>query len=127
MNAFHGLINKNTLLEVPLANKVMGWLLLGSLPNSWETLIVTLGNVGPEGKFLSMARVKLSFLDEEARQKDKEAISDPKALVTESDTHRGRGRNKCPQNREKLGTRSKSRERPMCFYYGKSGHFQKSC
>ena len=61
MNAFQGLIIQATSLEVPLANEVLVLLLLGSLTDSWETLVVTLGNVGPEGKHLSLARVKSSF------------------------------------------------------------------
>ena len=64
MHAFQGLINQNTSLEVSLANEVLALLLLGSLPDSWETLVVTLGNAGPEGKHLSLARVKLSLLNE---------------------------------------------------------------
>ena len=62
------------------------------------TLIVTLGNAGSEGKHLSWEKVKSSLLNEEARRKDKEAISDPKALVMEVDTNRGRDRNRSPQN-----------------------------
>ena len=65
------------------------------------------------------------MLDEEARRKDKDTSSDSKALLTESE--RGRQRNRSPQNREKSGTRSKSRGRPTCFYCGKPGHFQKNC
>ena len=60
--------------------------------DSWETLVVTLGNVGPEGKHLSMEKVKSSLLNEEACWKDKESISDRKALVIERDSNRGRGR-----------------------------------
>ena len=123
MNAFMGLINQITSLEVPLADEVLALLLLGSLPDSWETLVVTLGNVGPEGKHLSLARVKLSLLNEEARRKDRESGTDSKALVTKNDTNRGRGWNRSLQNREKLGTRSKSREWPICFYCRKPGHF----
>ena len=51
--------------------------------------------------------------------------TDSKALLTESE--RGRKRNCSPQNREKSGTRSKSRGRPTCFYCGKPRHFQKNC
>ena len=127
MNTFQGLINQTTSLEVPLADEVLALLLLGSLPDSWETLVVTLGNAGPEGKHLSLARVKSSLLNEEARRKDRESGTDSKALVTESDTNRGRGRNRSPQNREKSGTRSKSRGRPTCLYCGKHGNFQKNC
>ena len=100
---------------------------LGSLPDSWETLVVALGNIGPKGKHLPLARVKSILLNEEARRKDRESGIDAKAFVTEGDTNRGRCRNRSPENREKSGTRSESRGRPTCFYYGKLGHFQKSC
>ena len=66
MNAFQGLINHTTSLEVPLANEVLALLLLRSLPNSWETLVVTLGNAESEGKHLSLARVKSGLQNEEA-------------------------------------------------------------
>ena len=58
MNALQVLIHQNTSLEVPLANEVLALLLLRSLPGSWETLVVTLGNAGPEGKHLSLAIVE---------------------------------------------------------------------
>ena len=41
MNAFQGLINQTTALEVLLADEVLALLLLGSLLDSWETLVVT--------------------------------------------------------------------------------------
>ena len=86
MNAFQGLIH--------LADEVLALFLLGSLLDSWETLVVTLGTAMPEGKRLSLARVKSSLLDEEARRKDKDMRSDSKALLTESE--RGRQRNRSP-------------------------------
>ena len=61
LNAFQGLINQTNSLELPLANEVLALLLLGSFSDSWETLIVTLGNVGPEGKHLSLDQVKSSL------------------------------------------------------------------
>ena len=54
LNAFEGLINQTTSLEVPLANEVLALLLLGSLPDSWETLVVALSKAGQEGKHLSL-------------------------------------------------------------------------
>ncbi|VFQ79367.1 unnamed protein product [Cuscuta campestris] len=44
-------------------------LLLSSLPESWETLVVSLSNSAPEGK-LTMDVVKSSLLNEEARRRD---------------------------------------------------------
>ena len=82
LNTFQGLINQTTSLEVPLADEVLVLLLLRSLPDSWETLVVTFGNARPEGKHLSLAKVKSSLLNEEARRKDNESGTNPKALVT---------------------------------------------
>ena len=70
INAFQGLMNQTTSLEVPLADEVLALLLLGSLSDSWETLVVTLDNEGPEGKHLSLNLVKSSLLNEEACRKD---------------------------------------------------------
>ena len=80
MNAFQGLIHQATSLEVPLADEVLA--LLGSLLDSWETLVVLLGNTRQEGKHLSLVRVKSSLLNEEAGRKDQETRTDSKALVT---------------------------------------------
>ena len=73
MNAFQGLINQTTSFKVPLANEVLALLLLESLPDSSETLVVMLGNAGPEGKHLSMGRVKSGLLNEESSRKDQES------------------------------------------------------
>ena len=43
LNMFQGLISQTISLDIPLANEVLTLLLLGSLPYSWETLVVTLG------------------------------------------------------------------------------------
>ena len=94
INAVQGLIHQATSLEVPLADEVLTLFLLGSLPDTWETLVVTLGTAGLDGKRLSLARVKSSLLDEEARRKEKDMSSDSKALLTESE--RGRQRNRSP-------------------------------
>ena len=42
MNAFQGLINQAISLEVPFADEALILLLLSYLPDSWETLVVTL-------------------------------------------------------------------------------------
>ena len=50
LNAFQGLINQTTSLEMPLGDEVLALLLLGSLLYNWEALVVTLGNSTPQGK-----------------------------------------------------------------------------
>ena len=49
INAFQGSTNQTTSLEVPLAGEVLTLLLLGSLPDSWVMLIVTLSNADQKG------------------------------------------------------------------------------
>ena len=100
LNAFKGLINQTTSLEVPLADKVLALLLLGSLPDNWETLVVSLGNGGPHGKQLSLEMVKSSLLNEEVCRNDRESIFNHKVLVTEGDSYKGRARQRSPQNRD---------------------------
>ena len=36
-------------LKVPLADEVLARLLLGSLLDNWEMLVVTMDNIGPKG------------------------------------------------------------------------------
>ena len=67
LNAFQGLINQTTSLEVPLADKVLALLLLGSVPLDDKVLALLL--LGSDGKHLS------SLLNEQARQKDGEPTS----------------------------------------------------
>ena len=62
MNAFQGLINRATSIEVRLVDEVLALLLLCSLLDSCQMLDVTLGYDRPEGKQLSLARVKASLL-----------------------------------------------------------------
>ena len=88
-NAFQGLTNQTVSLEVPLADEVLTLLLLRS--HSWETLVVALGNTESEGKHLSLEPVKSSLLNEEARSKGRESVSDSKALVTKGNLNRGKG------------------------------------
>ena len=71
INAFQGLMNQTTTLEVTLADEVFALLLLRFLPDSWEMLVVTLGNVGPQGKHLSIDKVKSILLNEEALRKNR--------------------------------------------------------
>ena len=70
LNEFQGLINQLiTAIKLVLDDELQALLLLISLPNTWETLIISLSNSEPKGK-LTMEIVKSSFLNEETRRKD---------------------------------------------------------
>jgi ABC-type uncharacterized transport system YnjBCD substrate-binding protein len=48
VNAFQGIINQLSSMGITFEDEVRSLLLLGSLPDSWETLKVTLCNSAPK-------------------------------------------------------------------------------
>ena len=48
-NAFQGIINQLSSIGISFEDEVRALLLLGSLPDTWETLKVTLCNSAPNG------------------------------------------------------------------------------
>ena len=50
-------------------DELQALLLLSSLPDSWETLVVSLSNFAPNG-VLQLAMVKDNLFNEETRRKD---------------------------------------------------------
>ncbi|CAH9079859.1 unnamed protein product [Cuscuta europaea] len=116
---------------MPLGDEMQSLLLLSSLPDSWETLVVTLSNSAPNGK-LTMSVVKDALFNEEARRKDM-STDQTHALVTEN---RGRSQGKQQRNsRGKWQSRGKSRGRSSdgrkpsytCHHCGIEGHMKKNC
>ncbi|CAL1361064.1 unnamed protein product [Linum trigynum] len=69
LSDFQGLVNQLTTMKLALDDEVQALLLLSSLPDSWETLVVSVSNSAPNGK-LTMDIVKDSMLNEEARRKE---------------------------------------------------------
>ena len=69
LNVFQGHINQLTAMKINLDDEVQALLLLGSLPDSWNTL-VSLSNSAPDGK-LTPDMVKNNMLNEEAKRKEK--------------------------------------------------------
>ena len=69
MSDFQGLINQLTTMKMVLDDELQALLLLSSLPDSWETLVVTISNSAPDGK-VTIDMVKDSMFNEEARRKE---------------------------------------------------------
>ena len=86
---FQSLVNQLSCVEMPIGDEMQSLLLLSSLPDNWETLVVTLGNSAPNGK-LTMSMVKDALFNEEARRKDM-GTDQTHALVMEN---RGRSQGK---------------------------------
>ena len=74
-------MNQLSAVDMQLADEVQVLLLLSSLPDSWETLVVTLSNSAP-GMKLTMPMVNDALSNEEARRKDM-GSDQTEALVSE--------------------------------------------
>ena len=125
MSNFQGVINQLTTMKMVLDDEMQALLLLSSLPDSWDTLVVSLSNSAPQGK-LTMAMVEDSMLNEEARRKEQGISFESEALVTE---RRGRSKSRRPQNREKSRDKSKGKFKSKieCYHCGKHGHIKREC
>ena len=59
LSSFQEIVNQLTTNEITLSDELQALLLLSSLPDSWEVLVVTLTNSAPNGKLtLSMVKKK---------------------------------------------------------------------
>ena len=81
LNVFQGLINQTVFLDIPLIDHVLALLLLGSLLDSWKTIVVTLGNSTPQGK-LTLDTIKSNLHNKEARQKESDLCPKLEELMT---------------------------------------------
>ncbi|CAH9145171.1 unnamed protein product [Cuscuta epithymum] len=80
---FQSLVNQLSCVEMPLGDEMQSLLLLSSLPDSWQTLVVTLSNSAAPDDKLTMSVVKDALFNEEARRKDMSTY-ETHALVTEN-------------------------------------------
>uniref|UniRef100_A0A3Q7IYG7 Uncharacterized protein n=1 Tax=Solanum lycopersicum TaxID=4081 RepID=A0A3Q7IYG7_SOLLC len=125
LSDFQDIINKLTVMKIVLDDELQALFLLSSLPDSWETLVVSISNSAPDGT-LSLDVIKESMFNEELRRKEM-GVDISQALVVEN---RGRSKSRGPKGRGKSKYRSKSkdgREPTICHYCSKPGHIQKFC
>ncbi|VFQ80312.1 unnamed protein product [Cuscuta campestris] len=126
MNEFQGVVNQLAGMKMKLEDELQALLLLSSLPDSWDTLVVSLSNSAPEGK-MTMEMVKASLLNEEARRKESGYPSQSEANVI-PESSRGRSKSRNPHHRDKSRGRSESRKRDfICHYCQKPGHIERFC
>ena len=107
LNNFQGLLNELSTMKLELDDEVQTVLLLSSLPDSWETLVVSLSNSAPNG-VITVNMVKDNMFNEEARRKKLGISSNIEALVTK---RRRRSKNRklySDYNRDKPKGKSKS-------------------
>ena len=80
LSNFQGLLNELFTMKLELDDEVQALLLLSSLPNTWETLVVSLSNSTPNG-VITINMVKNIMFNEKARRKELGISSNTEALV----------------------------------------------
>ena len=131
LNVFQCHINQLSAMKINFEDEVQALLLLSSMPDSWNTLVVSLSNSAPDGK-LTLEMVKNSMLNEEARKKEKGDASSSDAYVAEThgkNENRGCSNTRFQQGKSKPRGRSKSKQRKdiTCFHCGNPGHIKSEC
>ena len=86
-----GLINPTAVLNFNLDDEVQALLLFSLLPNSWETIAVSVSN-STLNDVLTMDIAKDAVMNEELRRKEQGIVNESLALVTVK--KKGRGRSK---------------------------------
>ena len=126
LSNFQGLLNELSTMKLELDDKVHAFLLLNSLLDNWETLVVSLSNSASNG-VITVNMVKDNMFNEEARRKELGISFNTEALVTE---RWRRSKNRKPSNdynRDKSRGKSKSQKEIKCFYCAKLGHIKREC
>ena len=92
--------------------------LLGSLPESYQTLVVTLGTKEPSA--LTMEMVTAQLQQEESRHQGSGSSSEAALMVTKKDKsyNHSHGESKSSHDHKKNA---------KCRYCGKKGHYEKEC
>lgn len=123
LNEMQSVINQLSSMKMTIDDEMQALLLLSSLPDSWETLVVSLSNSAPDG-VVTMSLVTSSLLNEELRRKAL-GPSHSQALITEN---RGRSKSYDRGPRSNSRPRSKSRSRGIiCYHCNKRGHVRRDC
>ncbi|KAF7151014.1 hypothetical protein RHSIM_Rhsim02G0098600 [Rhododendron simsii] len=86
---FQNLVNQLDSVGLKFDDELQALLLLSSLLDNWETLVVSLSNSAPDGK-LSMSIVKDALFNEEARRKEMGTDCEDESRALVSDGNRGR-------------------------------------
>ena len=73
LNNFQNIINQLATMKMTIEDELQALLLLGSLPDSWETFVVSISNSASNG-VLTLDNVKNSMLNEIGRASCRERV-----------------------------------------------------
>ncbi|KAM1107122.1 hypothetical protein ACFX2B_003881 [Malus domestica] len=114
LNNFQNIINQLATMNMTIEDELQALLLLGSLPDSWETFVVSVSNSTSNGG-LTFDNVKNNMLNEETRRKTSGTNS---SQVFIAENHR-RSKSRGPRGHGRSLSQSKLRFMGACHHCGK--------
>ncbi|KAH9726512.1 hypothetical protein KPL70_008282 [Citrus sinensis] len=127
INTLKTLFSQLTTLGHNIKENERAELLLQSLPDSYDQLIINLTNNNPADS-LVFDDVAASVLNEESRRKNKENRQASSQQAEALSVTRGRTTERDPSGSQNHGrSKSRSKKNVKCYNYGKKGHVKKEC
>lgn len=124
LNEIQGIVDQLSGMGIKFDDEVLALMVLASLPESWETLKVSISNSAPNG-VVNMTTVKSGILNEEMRRRS-QGVSTSTSEVLATAT-RGRSQNRSQSNRDKSRGKSNKFANVECHHCKKKGHIKKLC
>ena len=113
LNDMQGIIEQLSRMGINFDNETLALLVLASLPESWETLKISITNSAPNG-IVNMESVKSGVLNEEMRRRAQGSTSSQQdVLVAES---RGRSQFRGTKSRDKSRGKSNKYANVECHH-----------
>lgn len=124
LNEIQGIVDQLSGMGIKFDDEVLALMVLATLPESWETLKVSITNSAPNG-VVNMETVKSGILNEEMRRRSQGTSSSQSEVLAV--TTRGRSQNKSQSNRDKSRGKSNKFANVECHYCKKKGHIKRFC
>ena len=127
LNEFNTLTSQLSSIKVNFDDEVRALLILCSLPESWNSLVMAVSNSVPSSNTLKFDDVVSVILSKEMRRKSTSETSGNELTMESRGRQNKRGRNPGNRGKSKNG-RSKSKFGKIeCWNCGKKGHLKKYC
>lgn len=130
LNNFNTITSQLASVKITFDEEVRSLLILSSLPESWNSVVMAVSNSVSGSNTLKFDDVVGVILSEEMRRKSEDETPTGNAFIVDDRDDRGRsrerGRNTNDHDRSQARSKSRSRE-TGCWFCGKPGHIKKNC
>jgi hypothetical protein len=124
LSTFNTVVIQLVSVEIKISDEDKCIRLLGSLPDSWDRLVVAIGS---NTTYLKFEEVVSSLLSEEMKQNNMEEHSTDRLFARGRSQERNRSNFSSGRPKSKGRSKSPGRFVRVCWRCGKEGHYKKQC